>query len=91
MWGLAKLSFGFNFAFPGQSYLAYTIIGAGLAIEITAVLAFFKARTTVNPVHIEKASQLVTGGLYQFSRNPCLLYTSPSPRDLSTPRMPSSA
>ena len=22
---------------------------------------------------------------------PCLLYTSPSPRDLSTPRMPSSA
>ena len=28
-------------------------------------------------------------GLYQFI--PCLLYTSPSPRDLSTSRMPSSA
>ena len=26
-----------------------------------------------------------------FSVNSCLLYTSPSPRDLSTPRMPSSA
>jgi len=51
MWGLAKLSLGFYFAFPGRSYLAYTIIGAGLAIEIIAVLAFFKARTTVNPVH----------------------------------------
>ena len=25
------------------------------------------------------------------NRNPCLLYTSPSPRDLSTSRMPSSA
>ena len=25
------------------------------------------------------------------SNNPCLLYTSPSPRDLSTSRMPSSA
>ena len=25
------------------------------------------------------------------SENPCLLYTSPSPRDLSTSRMPSSA
>ena len=24
-------------------------------------------------------------------KNPCLLYTSPSPRDLSTSRMPSSA
>ena len=28
--------------------------------------------------------------LYAFSNN-CLLYTSPSPRDLSTSRMPSSA
>ena len=28
---------------------------------------------------------------WQFWRNTCLLYTSPSPRDLSTSRMPSSA
>ena len=27
----------------------------------------------------------------KFHRYPCLLYTSPSPRDLSTSRMPSSA
>jgi len=76
MWGLAKLSFGFNFSFPAQSYLAYTIIGAGLAIEVTAVLAFFKARTTVNPVNIEKASKLVTAGLYRFTRNPMYLGVS---------------
>jgi len=76
MWGLAKLANGFNFAFPGQSYLAFAIIGMGLAIEITAVLAFFKAHTTVNPVHIEKASQLVTGGLYRFTRNPMYLGVS---------------
>ena len=34
-------------------------------------------------------------GCFQFSKNKqdkvCLLYTSPSPRDLSTSRMPSSA
>ena len=29
--------------------------------------------------------------LMEISHNPCLLYTSPSPRDLSTSRMPSSA
>ena len=29
--------------------------------------------------------------LYDQSNRPCLLYTSPSPRDLSTSRMPSSA
>ena len=31
-----------------------------------------------------------TGNVIDFN-NPCLLYTSPSPRDLSTSRMPSSA
>ena len=76
MWGLAKMFSGLQFSFYRQSYLSYLIIGIGLAIEITAVLAFFKARTTVNPVHIEKASQLVTGGLYQFSRNPMYLGVS---------------
>ena len=30
-------------------------------------------------------------GITKASLNTCLLYTSPSPRDLSTPRMPSSA
>ena len=29
--------------------------------------------------------------LYQLNSNPCLLYTSPSPRDRSLTRMPSSA
>ena len=32
-------------------------------------------------------SEVIHAGLYY----PCLLYTSPSPRDLSTSRMPSSA
>ena len=48
---------------------------------------------------IKKAEEIVSEigenafMLKQFSNpdNPCLLYTSPSPRDLSTSRMPSSA
>ena len=34
---------------------------------------------------------LAAGGLHPGYYSPCLLYTSPSPRDLSTSRMPSSA
>ena len=33
----------------------------------------------------------VENGEIIIVRHPCLLYTSPSPRDLSTSRMPSSA
>ena len=34
---------------------------------------------------------LIAAGLIALAMNICLLYTSPSPRDLSTSRMPSSA
>ena len=37
------------------------------------------------------ASYLRTGSTVQVLFKDCLLYTSPSPRDLSTSRMPSSA
>ena len=42
--------------------------------------------------HIKCVSRRSTKKLYAYGAvNPCLLYTSPSPRDLSTSRMPSSA
>ena len=37
------------------------------------------------------ADDLVSSGLFSAIDSACLLYTSPSPRDLSTSRMPSSA
>ena len=51
------------------------------------------------PVDIDYTHKKQSGGSGQFGRvkirfapgEPCLLYTSPSPRDLSTSRMPSSA
>ena len=39
----------------------------------------------------ELNSQLATGGNYIFYLSTCLLYTSPSPRDATLSRMPSSA
>ena len=50
-------------------------------------------RENMTPVDIDDAIDIVgTGGtgLHTLSIS-CLLYTSPSPRDLSTSRMPSSA
>lgn len=42
----------------------------GVALALAGVIAFRGARTTVNPLHPEQASALVTGGVYRFSRNP---------------------
>ena len=54
------------------------MIGVGLS-QISAVLAlavvfhFWRARTTINPLSPDKASHLVTHGVFRFSRNPIYL------------------
>ena len=40
---------------------------------VAAMIAFVHARTTINPLHPERASVLVTGGIYRCSRNPMYL------------------
>lgn len=55
---------------PGRIGLAVLLALAGLAFAIPAVLAFRRARTTVNPVRIGQVSTLVTDGIFAVSRNP---------------------
>jgi len=42
-------------------------------IAIAAFFAFWRAHTTLNPMKPERASTLVTSGIYRFSRNPLYL------------------
>ena len=42
----------------------------GGAVSLAGTIAFRKARTTVNPMKPERASSLVIGGVYRFTRNP---------------------
>jgi len=57
---------------------AFGVIGllfaiAGMVLGTFGVSKFLEARTTVNPHSIEKASSLVTNGVYRFTRNPMYL------------------
>ncbi len=70
MWGVAK----FLTPIPLDSALR---IGLLFALNVTAlifglggIIAFRRARTTINPVQIEQASRVVTGGIYRVTRNP---------------------
>lgn len=73
MWAANRALPALAVSFAGQKPLALAVGGAGVVIEIIAVTAFFRARTTVNPLAPSKARHLVTGGLYRFSRNPMYL------------------
>ncbi len=73
MWGLAKTAPSLSFVFPGQTLIAGLFPAVGLTVMIVAVGAFFRADTTVNPHHPDKASKLVISGLYRVTRNPMYL------------------
>lgn len=73
MWQLAEhLPFG-HFAFPLQRPLAGLVLLAGLGLMAAAAWTLFRARTTVNPLRPERASHLVTHGVFARSRNPIYL------------------
>ena len=43
---------------------------AGLGFDLLGLLAFRAARTTINPLRPERASELVVTGVYAVTRNP---------------------
>ena len=77
MWMLAKgaadLTGGYSIILPGQAWVAAVIAGAGLAIDLVSIAAFFRRKTTVNPLTPSKTNALVGDGFYRFSRNPMYL------------------
>ncbi|MDY7395110.1 isoprenylcysteine carboxylmethyltransferase family protein [Aureibaculum sp. 2210JD6-5] len=72
MYGITRLS-GNHFVFEFQNIIVWVFIILGLSIGLTAVFSFRKAKTSVDPLHPSKASQLVTSGLYRYTRNPMYL------------------
>ncbi|PKI16494.1 methyltransferase family protein [Colwellia sp. 12G3] len=50
--------------------LVITFMIAGIFFALSGVISFRLANTTVNPLKPDKASALVTSGIYQFTRNP---------------------
>ena len=49
------------------------LVGLGFIVELWCFVGFMKSKTTINPLSPDKASSLVTSGLYQYTRNPMYL------------------
>jgi len=58
---------------PGEQILSIALCGSGLLIAIMGQIAFRKNGTSANPLSPEKASVLVTSGIYSRTRNPMYL------------------
>jgi protein-S-isoprenylcysteine O-methyltransferase Ste14 len=63
----------FDFDLPWREVLAGAFLLLALAIGLSAVLRFHRAKTTVNPLAPEAASTLVVRGVFRWTRNPMYL------------------
>jgi protein-S-isoprenylcysteine O-methyltransferase Ste14 len=76
LWGGARWLAGAPIPLPTSGprpLLAALLVALGLGVDAAALLAFRRARTTVNPLHPERASAVVTAGIYRVTRNPMYL------------------
>lgn len=66
------LPFGY-FEFTGSFYLMLFLLGLGFLIGLFSLFQFFTSKTSIDPLHPNKASKLVVSGIYKFTRNPMYL------------------
>ena len=75
MWSLAQQTSFSAITFELSETFALIALFVGLAIDAAAIIPFLLAKTTVNPMKPDNASQLVNTGIYKYSRNPMYLGT----------------
>lgn len=70
MWGASRLAPVLEIPSALRLGAAAAILLAGIGFSAGGVLAFRRARTTLNPTKPEQASSLVCSGIYRITRNP---------------------
>ncbi len=73
MWACARWLPVLDGSFPGQGLATGVVVAAGLGVIAFAIAQFARARTTIDPLHPDAASVLVSGGVFHLTRNPMYL------------------
>jgi protein-S-isoprenylcysteine O-methyltransferase Ste14 len=73
MWVTARLLPAIHVASHQRLPLAVICAALGVIVALLGFSALSQANTTINPVNPEKASAVVTGGIYRYTRNPMYL------------------
>lgn len=72
-WVLARGTPALAFDWALRLPIAAVLVVVGLLLDLSALVLFLKARTTVNPLTPQRASAIVRTGAYRFTRNPMYL------------------
>lgn len=70
MWGISLVGPLLELPAFIRIVTAVTICLAGVGLSLAGVIAFRRARTTVNPMKPQTTSSLVCSGIYRVTRNP---------------------
>jgi len=70
MWAPARWWPLWRFELPAPLLVGLVVASVGGVLSSLGAREFRRARTTVNPLHPEQASSVVTTGVYRFTRNP---------------------
>lgn len=73
MWLINKLEFPPRLTFAYQNSVVIALVLLGIAIMVTAIVSFQRAKTTVDPLRPGKASTIVDSGVFRYTRNPMYL------------------
>jgi protein-S-isoprenylcysteine O-methyltransferase Ste14 len=73
MWLASKAAPAWASAFSGGRIAALCLAGLGVMCAVMGVTSFRRAHTTLNPTTPDKASSLVTTGIFGRTRNPMYL------------------
>ena len=73
LFGLYYLAPDFTYSFFYQRAVSRIFLIGGTLCALMGIVAFRIKSTTVDPLNPDKASSLVTHGIYQYTRNP--MYT----------------
>ena len=73
MWGVSRASSGPAALDSLRVSLAIALACVGAVFDLAALVAFRRARTTVNPMKPQAASSIVNFGVYRLTRNPMYL------------------
>lgn len=70
MWFVSPGSLLWSDMLRPRGFVALVLVIAGFVFDLLALLAFLRARTSINPLRPHRASVLITHGVYRLTRNP---------------------